>query len=204
LLFESSLKKDLSEPPTGVSPRFVKHFATVLMILALGPFTGCSLWESTGPQPSKTAWVRTSDTPESEVKASFVNLMRVSQTKDIEAFRKLINPKDVVEFDADEGEAAGSYNRLMADIVSHPLKDYRVDLAPDRAVLTADPLKPKLGDYQKPHTTVVVLVRNDGGWKLTRAPGSDRSLTLLDTFDAEPKASAPKKNRRPSKGAKQP
>ena len=188
---------------TPVNARFVNYLPVFWIVVAGILVSACSLWESPNPDTVKRSWVRTSDTPESEVKASFVNIMRISQARDVNGFRKLIDTRDVVEFDADEGEHAGSYADLMAAIASHPLKDYRIDFSPDRAVFTADPQKPKLGDDEKTRSTLVVLVRNDGRWQIARSPDSDRSLTLLDTLDAAPKATVPSKSRRP-KGATKP
>ena len=129
-----------------------------------------------------------------------MNVMRVSQTKQVDAFRQLIRTKDVVEFDADEGERKGSYEAYMAAIVSHPLKDYRIELSGSEAVFRAEPQQ-RLGVYDKEKTTEVVLVRDEGLWKIGRSASSNRALSLLDSMGASPQSPPTQKSKRPAKAS---
>lgn len=180
--------------------RVSKQFSTSLILLSFLILSGCSFWETADLPATSASRVRTSDTPEAEVRAAFVNVMRVSQTKEVESFRRLITAKDVVEFDADEGEKKGSYEAYMAAIVSHPLKDYRIEFSGSEAIFRADPQQ-KLGIYDQGKTTEVVLVRDEGLWKIGRSASSNRALSLLDTIDASSPASATKKSKRPVKAS---
>lgn len=171
-----------------------------LILFSFLILSGCSFWGFTDAPATSTASVRTNSTPEAEVKAAFVNVMRVSQSKQVDAFRQLINAKDVVEFDADEGDRKGSYEAYMAAIVSHPLKDYRIELTGSEAIFRAEPQQ-KLGVYEKEKATEVVLVRDEGLWKIGRSASSNRALTQLDTLDSGPPFSESKKSKRPAKAS---
>lgn len=173
---------------------------TSLILCGFLIVSGCSLWDAADSAEPSIARVRTTDTPEAEVKAAFVNVMRVAQSKQIDAFRQLINAKDVVEFDADEGDRKGSYQAYMVAIVSHPLKDYRIDLSGSKAIFRAEPQQ-KLGVYEKEKATEVVLVRDEGLWKIGRSASSNRALTQLDTLDSGPPFSESKKSKRPAKAS---
>jgi hypothetical protein len=156
--------------------------------------SGCSLWDTPDPPGASNTRVRTSDTPESEVKAAFVNVMRVAQSKHVDAFRQLIQSKDIADFDADEGDHKGSYEAYMASIVSHPLRDYQIDLRGSEAIFRAEP-QLKLGVYDREKATEVVLVREEGLWKIGRSASSNRALSQLDTMTSSP-ALTPKKSKR--------
>lgn len=171
-----------------------------LILLSCLMMTGCALWEATDPEASTASRVRTSETPEAEVKAAFVNVMRVSKTKQVDAFRQLIRAKDVVEFDADEGERKGSYEAFMTAIVSHPLKDYRIELSGSEAVFRAE-AQQKLGVYDKEKATEVLLVRDEGLWKIGRPASSNRALSLLESMAASSEQPPSKKTKRPSKAS---
>lgn len=162
--------------------------------------SGCTLWETADTASTAMGRVRTTETPEAEVKAAFVNVMRISQTRQVDAFRQLITAKDVVEFDADEGDRKGSYEAFMAAIVSHPLKDYRIELLGTEAIFRAEPQQ-KLGVYEKAKATEVVLVRDEGLWKIGRSASSNRAITLLDTLEASSGTPPVKKSKRPSKAS---
>jgi len=171
-----------------------------LILFSFLILSGCSFWESTDAPATAIASVRTDSTPEAEVKAAFVNVMRVAQSKQVDAFRQLINAKDVVEFDADEGDRKGSYEAYMAAIVSHPLKDYRIELTGSEAIFRAEPQQ-KLGVYDKEKATEVVLVRDEGLWKIGRSASSNRALSQLDSIEASPSMQPSKKSKRPAKAS---
>lgn len=180
--------------------RVIKASFLPLILLCSLIISGCSLWETADPSSTTTSRVRTSETPEAEVKAAFVNVMRVSQSKQVDLFRQLIRAKDVVEFDADEGERKGSYEAYMAAIISHPLKDYRIELSGSEALFRAEPQQ-KLGVYEKEKATEVVLVRDEGLWKIGRSASSNRALSLLDSIEANPSLPPSKKTKRPAKAS---
>jgi hypothetical protein len=178
----------------------VKSILFALIASSLPVLSGCSYFTSEDPAKNPATWVHATDSPEAEVKAAFVNIMRICQTKEVDVFRKLIRPQDVVEFDADEGEHPGSYEALMAAIISHPLKDYHLDATPARVVFTADPKAPKLGVYEKQAPTEVILVKEDNQWRIARSLNSDRSISTLDSIDPNsPAASSRTKSKRPVK-----
>ncbi len=180
--------------------RVSKRLLNPLILSGALILSGCSFWETPDSPAPAMASVRTLSTPEAEVKAAFVNVMRVSQTKQVDAFRQLINAKDVVEFDADEGDRKGSYEAYMAAIVSHPLKDYRIELTGSEALFRAEPQQ-KLGVYDKEKATEVVLVREDGLWKIGRLASSNRALSQLDSLEARPAIPPTKKSKRPAKAS---
>lgn len=182
--------------------RVIKRPSIPLILFSCLIISGCSFWETSDAPEVLSARVRTSETPESEVKAAFVNVMRVSQSKQVDAFRQLITAKDVVEFDADEGDRKGSYADYMAAIVSHPLKDYRIELTGSQAIFRAEPQQ-KLGVYEKEKATEVVLVRDEGLWKIGRSGSSNRALTQLDSIQETPPSQITKKSRRLAKASSQ-
>jgi len=178
----------------------IKRRLNPFILLSFLILSGCSYWETTDSPATSIAKVRTSSTPEAEIKAAFVNVMRVAQSKHVDAFRQLINPKDVVEFDADEGDHKGSYEAYMAAIVSHPLKDYRLEFSNSEAIFRAEPQQ-KLGVFEKEKPTEVVLVRDEGLWKIGRSASSNRAISQLDRMESQPLVQPTRKPKRATKAS---
>lgn len=130
---------------------------------------GCSGIDpaTTDPMLPEKFGIKTSDHPENEVQAALVQIMRVASSKNIEAFRQLIYPQDLFQFDADEGEARGSYQSLMAEIASHKVKDYRIERSGSEAVLIPDRMS---FQGQKPTSgRRLSLIQEGSAWMIRRS-----------------------------------
>ena len=127
-------------------------------------FTACSELNF-GNDPAPASLVRIEQGPEAEVRAAWVNVVSVAKRKDVPAFRKLILPADLPDFDAREKDRPGAYESLMEAIASERPKDFRMELAGSLATLTADPA-PRMGDYRKNPPIKFILVRDGDQWKL--------------------------------------
>jgi hypothetical protein len=138
----------------------------LLMWMALAT-TGCSTLDAwiNPPAPGANGFVRIENTPESEVRAAFVHVVRVAQNRDVEAFKKLIEPSALPLFEDSEWSHPGHYVAYMAAIAADKPKDYHLDLTPSLAVFRIEP-KQRLGDYSKTQTTEVILVREGPQWKI--------------------------------------
>jgi hypothetical protein len=80
----------------------------------------------------------------------------------------LLYTPDVPDFEAQERDHPGRYAGLMAAISAAKPQDYRLELAGSTATFTA-PVAPKLGDYSRPASIRVVLIRDGKQWKLGKA-----------------------------------
>jgi hypothetical protein len=141
------------------------RFARLAVPLLLMGLTACAtLSMSEAPAPL----IRTENGPEAEARAALVHVVSVAQRQDVAAFKKLIYPPDLPDFNARERDNPGLYTHLMADISAEKLKDYRLELLGSSAIFTAQ-THPKLGDYGKPAVIKVVLIRDGNEWKLGKS-----------------------------------
>lgn len=147
-------------------PRMMFRVSRLILPAALSGLASCA---SLGLEdPPVVHAVVTESGPEAEARAAFVNVMSVAKRKDVTAFKKLIVPADLPEFDAREREHPGLYQAMMADISAAKAKDFRLELDGSMARFTAQ-FQPKLGDYRTPTATTVVLVRDGSEWKLGKS-----------------------------------
>lgn len=135
--------------------------------LLLSGLTGCNTLNMTEETPHLNH-VSLEQGPEAEVRAAWVNVLSVAKRKDLTAFKKLILPADLPDFEAREREHPGAYQSMMAAISAEKPKDYRLELAGSLAIFTAQPT-PKMGDYSKKQSIRMVLVRDGDQWKLGKA-----------------------------------
>ena len=135
-----------------------------LIVLTL---SACSTYDSwmNPPAQSATGFVRIENTPESEVRAAFVQVVRVAQGNDVDAFKKLIEPNALSFFEDAEWKHPGHYLAFMKAIAADKPKDYHLDLTPSMAIFRVEP-KQRLGDYTKTQITEVILVREGPQWKI--------------------------------------
>ncbi len=171
---------------------------TALFILMILPFSGCATMESwINPKPqTQTGFIRIENTPESEVRAAFVQVVRVAQENDVDAFKKLIEPHALPAFEDAEWKHPGHYSVYMKAIAADKPKDYHLDLTPSMAIFTIEP-KPRLGDYSKEQTTAVILVRDGPQWKIGEPsnPMTDEALEPSRSKKGPPPKNQQKKNR---------
>lgn len=146
----------------------MSHFysGSGLLLLSLLGLTGCAeIFPAEGDSPPvEKAGIRASDTPDNEVRAALVQLMRISGEKDQEAFRLLIYPPDLIQFDADEGERRGSYLALMNEIASHKVRDYRIEVTGKDALAIPDH-PDRRGLAPAPGRTLALALEG-GSWRL--------------------------------------
>lgn len=147
-------------------PRLMFRWSRLILCAALSGLSSCASLGLEGA-PVKPV-VAMESGPEAEARAAFVNVMSVAMHGDVAAFKKLIAPADLPEFDAREREQPGMYKAMMADISAAKAKDFRLELDGSMARFTAQ-FQPKLGDYRTQTATTVVLVRDGSEWKLGKS-----------------------------------
>jgi hypothetical protein len=135
-----------------------------LLILTLSACSELTLDDD----PIPASLVRIENGPEAEVRAVWVNVVSVAKRRDLAAFKKLILPADLPDFETREKDRPGSYESLMEAISSENPKDYRMELTSSLATFTADPT-PKMGDYRKKPPIKVMLFRDGDQWKLGKS-----------------------------------
>ena len=126
---------------------------------------GCAYFEPAPAAPAHT--VRVEEGPAAEARAALVNVVRVAQRQDAAAFKALIYGPDLPDFEARERDKPGQFANLMAAIAAAKPQDYQLELAGSTATFTAS-LTPKLGDYTRPVSIRVLLIRDGNQWKLAR------------------------------------
>lgn len=141
----------------------MKTVILTLCTLLLG-LTGCNTLNMTEETPHPHS-VSLEQGPEAEVRAALVHVLSVARHKDLPAFKTLILPADLPDFEAREKDYPGTYQSMMASISAEKPKNYRLDLNGSLATFTAQPT-PKMGDYSKKENIRLVLVRDGDQWKL--------------------------------------
>lgn len=144
----------------------MKHLLRTLCLLIPG-LTGCNTLNMTDEAPHPHT-VNMEQGPEAEVRAALVHILSVAKHKDLPAFKTLILPADLPDFEAREKDTPGTYQSMMASISAEKPKDYRLDLNGSLATFTAQPT-PKMGDYRKKENIRLVLVRDGDQWKLGKS-----------------------------------
>ncbi len=132
--------------------------------LVLIGLSSCSLFDRDDSHPA-VSLVRVEEGPEAEARAALVNVIRLARQKDLPAFKKLILPADLPDFEAREKERPGFYQAMMATISAEKPREYRLELTGSLARFTAQPAQ-KIGDYSKKPVTKVLLVRDGDQWEL--------------------------------------
>ena len=146
----------------------MEKFLFFAFALGLSGLFACSHSQiSSDPADTASSHLRIDSSTPAEVRAVLVNIIAVSKGNDEAGFRKLILPRAVEIFDANQWDFPGFYQRYMAAIASIRPRDYGLMLEGDRATFKGLRKDPKTGDSQ---TIELILVRDGGGWKIAAPP----------------------------------
>lgn len=137
-----------------------------MVTLSLAGLNACSHPGFDPDQPAVPA-VKIDTSATAEVRAVLVNIIAVSKVNDEVGFRKLILPKAVVDFDANQWDYPGFYQRYMAAIASIKPRDYDLTLEGNRADFRGFRKAPKV---THPELVEVALVHDGSSWKIGSAP----------------------------------